>query len=136
MKEVQSIGVVVFDGEKVLLVRSGPAASHFEGKNGLPSGKVDPGETNEQAAVRELNEETGLVTTIDDLSPIKTFIATIEQKQGLVTFVWHTFLCRRFSGSLISTQETTPYWVDIDKLTNVENLLPNIENAVSLARKL
>ncbi|HAV14932.1 MAG TPA: hypothetical protein DCX25_01230 [Candidatus Pacebacteria bacterium] len=136
MKKVQSIGVVVFNGDAVLLVRSGPTASHFEGKNGLPSGKVERDETNEEAAVRELSEETGLITSIEDLHPIKTFTATIEQKQGPVTFVWHTFLCTKYEGTLSSSKETTPYWVKIGELSKIKNLLPNIETAVELAKSV
>jgi 8-oxo-dGTP pyrophosphatase MutT (NUDIX family) len=36
----------------------------------LPAGLVDEGETVEQAAVRELKEETGFVGTVSEMSPI------------------------------------------------------------------
>src|SRR5690554_2219207 len=55
--EVCAGGVVVKDGKIVVIKR----------KNGvwlMPKGHVDPGETLEEAAVREVQEETGLVAVI------------------------------------------------------------------------
>jgi len=52
------VGVLVRDGSRVLLMlRQG---SHGAGEWSLPGGRVDPGETQEQTAARELAEETGL----------------------------------------------------------------------------
>ncbi|MBS3778235.1 MAG: NUDIX hydrolase [Candidatus Thermoplasmatota archaeon] len=53
---------VVFTELKVLLVkRKNPP---FQGMWALPGGFVEYGETTEQAVVREVKEETGLITTI------------------------------------------------------------------------
>lgn len=132
IKKVQTVGVVILRDKEVLLVESGSKSSHISGTYGLPAGKVDLGETHKQAAVRELLEETGLVTQEDFLIPLKTFEATITQKSGPVHFVWHTFLCTSYSGTLNVTEETIPKWVLIDELKNIKNLLPNIEAAVTL----
>lgn len=52
------IRVVVADGEKVLLVRHTYIPGWY-----FPGGAVDPGETAERAAARELDEEAGLELT-------------------------------------------------------------------------
>ena len=62
MIKVESFGIVAFLNEegawKVLLIL------HREGNHwGFPKGKANPGETSLQAAMRELNEETGLEVT-------------------------------------------------------------------------
>ncbi len=131
-KEVQSVGVVVIKGDEVLLVENGSSSSHKNGSFGLPAGKVDPGETHIQAARRELKEETGLDAAEESLIPLKVLEATIQQKQGVVNFIWHTFLCTLYTGDLQSTEETTPRWVPINELPNIPNLLPNVEAAVAL----
>ena len=46
------------DGQVLLLLRTG--TGYRDGEWGLPSGKVEPGETYAEAAARELQEETGL----------------------------------------------------------------------------
>jgi len=59
---IQSAGVVVIDWEpkepEALCVR---AYSNWD----FPKGKVDPGESLQQAAIRELQEETSLETPVD-----------------------------------------------------------------------
>ena len=52
------VGAVVLDGERVLLARRGRAPS--AGKWSIPGGLVHLGERLEEAAVREVQEESGL----------------------------------------------------------------------------
>ncbi|MFC7201969.1 NUDIX domain-containing protein [Haloferax namakaokahaiae] len=51
---------VCTDGDSVLLVRQ-------DGQWVLPGGGVEPGESREDALVREMREETGLATTVTEL---------------------------------------------------------------------
>ncbi|WP_101773909.1 NUDIX hydrolase [Peptostreptococcus faecalis] len=57
-EEVSAGGVVVF-GNTILLLRK------YNGDWVLPKGKVEKGETHEQAALREVKEETGVKANID-----------------------------------------------------------------------
>ena len=64
MKTYRAAGGVVFDGDQVLVLHDRQADQLR-----LPKGHVEPGETDEEAAVREVGEETGLgdLAIVDDL---------------------------------------------------------------------
>ena len=71
-------GVVVVDGERILLIqRTEPPAV---GAWSLPAGYLEADEPPEQAAVRELREETGLQTVPEALTLVST--AFIEHPTG------------------------------------------------------
>ena len=52
MKKEKSCGILVFEGNKVLMVK------HRKGHWGFPKGHVEAGETEEETAIREVKEET------------------------------------------------------------------------------
>ncbi len=55
---IPCVGAILADGERILLIRRGhePEAGRWS----LPGGRIEPGETDHQALVREVREETGL----------------------------------------------------------------------------
>ncbi len=136
--KLQTIGVVVFNADdptKVCLVEQLEGSDHLNGVHGLISGKIEDGETPAQAAARELGEEAGLETTASDMIQVGEFYAEIPQKDGLKRMDWYVFWCIRYSGALKTSDETIPQWIAIEDVATIENLLPNIENAVALAVK-
>jgi len=57
-------GILLVDNKLVLIQRKNPP---FQGQWALPGGFVDYGETVEQAVVREMEEETGVKTSVKKL---------------------------------------------------------------------
>lgn len=130
MEIVPSAAILIIKDGKVLLVRHTEKAGHLTGVYGLPSGRIKSGETEKQAAVRELLEETGLSASEEDLTefPDNYYVAEIDRKgSGKVKFGWRVFLCKNYSGEIKNSEETIPEWVKISNLEDY-NLLPNTKN--------
>jgi 8-oxo-dGTP diphosphatase len=60
-----SVDVIVTDGERVVLIKRG--RDPFKGSWAIPGGFVEYRETVENAAIRELSEETGLYAELVDI---------------------------------------------------------------------
>lgn len=130
---IPTIGVVVFresDPSQVCLAEHLPGAKHRTGSWGLLSGKIEPGETPVEAAVREMREESGLIGKEEDMVFVKQFRASIEQKDGVKDFVWDVYWCRLYTGELRESDETKPHWIPIETIGALKGLLPNIKNAL------
>jgi 8-oxo-dGTP diphosphatase len=104
--------VYVFRGDEVLLVRRGKEPN--KGLWSPPGGKLEPGETPLDCAVRELREETGLAVdhpvlrlVIDELDTVTgeawltfAFVARIEAAHGAAELV-----------AVMGAKEDDPTWV-------------------------
>lgn len=125
--------VLLFNGNKVLLVRHGEGAGHLTGVYGIPGGRPDEGEDIIDAASRELFEETGITVSNKDLIsfPDNQYSANIKRKDGSIKkYTMTVFIGKEFSGEPKASEETSPEWIETSKL-NSYNLLPNVAKAVS-----
>ena len=77
-----AVGAVVFKNEHVLLVRRGKAPSH--GQWAIPGGSVVLGETLQQAAEREILEETGIHIVAG--KPVYVFDVVDRDSEGWVRY--------------------------------------------------
>ena len=93
----------------VLLIRKkrGLGAGKING----PGGKIDPGETPAECAVRETQEELGITV----LDPVKHGELWFEFVDGLKMHV-AVFLGTRHEGEPIETDEAIPLWTPLDAL--------------------
>jgi 8-oxo-dGTP pyrophosphatase MutT (NUDIX family) len=84
----------------------------------LPKGHVEPGETAEQAAVREVAEETGIRGRV--LAPLGSIDFSFTAEDRRVHKTVHHFLLRAVSGELTAGEPevATVAWVALDELAN------------------
>lgn len=76
------VGGVVFQGDKVLLVKRGKEPGL--GRWSIPGGAVDVGESVKSALQREIEEETGLLVEVLDL--VEIFERIIPDAQGRILY--------------------------------------------------
>lgn len=70
-----------------LLFLHRPTHKSQGGKWGVPAGKVEIGETREEAIVREIKEETGLTVTQNSLD----FLKSISVRHSDYDFIYHMY---------------------------------------------
>ncbi len=103
-------------GGKTLMVyrNKKPNDMHMGKWNGL-GGKLEPGESPEECAVREIFEESGLQVHALTLKGFLTFPGFSNDED------WYAFvyLVRDFNGNLISSQEGELRWIEDSELLNL-----------------
>jgi 8-oxo-dGTP diphosphatase len=93
------------------LMAERPSGKHLAGLWEFPGGKVKPGETPEQALVREIDEELGLVIETNALFPI-TFASYTADDFALFMPL---FGCCRWSGQPRPREGQKLQWVTPDQ---------------------
>lgn len=93
-----AVGAVVFKDDRVLLVkRSNPPA---KGMWAVPGGKIQAGETMQQALIRELKEETGLNIKVGEIIYVFDVIQRNDNARLNYHYVIIDFLCELKDGQL------------------------------------
>jgi 8-oxo-dGTP diphosphatase len=104
-KVVWCAALALDDGEGRLLLAQRPPGKSFAGMWEFPGGKIEPGETPEEALRREIHEELGLA--LGELTPL-TFVSHAYPDFHLVMPV---FWVRRWEGTPTPKEGQTLAWV-------------------------
>jgi 8-oxo-dGTP diphosphatase len=133
-RPIVGIGIVVIKGNTVLLVRRGKPPNI--GAWTLPGGAQELGETTEEAARRELLEETGV-----EVGKLH-FAATVDNirhdETGRVRFHYTIidFAARWVSGDPVAdTDVTEAVWAPLDALDDY-GLWSEAHRVIAIARRL
>lgn len=106
---VAGVSVLVTDAGRVLLVHR--ARAPFRGLWALPGGRVEPGETAEDAAAREVIEETGL--RVSGLNAID--LVDVPAADGYPAYAITVFRASGHAGDLrLGDDADAVRWVDLE----------------------
>jgi 8-oxo-dGTP diphosphatase len=115
---------VLSDGGFLLVRRARPPA---EGMFAFPGGRIEPGESTRDAAMRELLEETGL--TVDELEPFDEIeIGTADRLFALTVLVG-----RGVSGTILPGDDAAEAgWFSLEEMAD----LPVTDSTFAIARRI
>jgi 8-oxo-dGTP diphosphatase len=128
---IRVVAAVITDNEgRVLACRRAPHKS-LAGLWEFPGGKVEPGESDEQALVREIREELGVQIEVGD------YLATSIEKAGELDIELAAYFVKLVAGTVLSSSDHDQLqWVSLDALDSVDwapadiPLLANIATAL------
>ena len=111
---VHVAAVALVDADGRILLAQRPEDKAFGGLWEFPGGKLEPGETPEEALVRELGEELEIDTKTSCLAPL-TFASHAYDKAHLIMYL---YVCRVWEGDIKPTEHQQVKWVKISDLNN------------------
>lgn len=129
MKKIEVVAGVIFWKNLVLCVQRPKNKLHYISERfEFPGGKIEEGETKEEALHRELLEELNLSVKI------KSFFLTVVHKYPDFELTMHSFICEVDSKELTLHEHVDQKWLKIKELTELdwaEADIPIVDKLVS-----
>ena len=127
MKTIQVVAAIIVHDGKVFATQRG--YGEWEGWWEFPGGKLEQGETPEEALVREIREELATEISVD------RYVTTVEWDYPSFHLSMRCYLCSVLSGSLTLLEHEAAAWLDVDHLRSVK-WLPADEEIIAQVKKL
>lgn len=124
-KNIKVVAAVIKNGNKIYATQRG--YGEFKGGWEFPGGKIEQGETSQEALVREIEEELETKIKVNNL------IDTIEYDYPTFHLSMECFWCEIIKGNLVLLEAEAAKWLTKEELYSVDwlpadlLLIPKIE---------
>ena len=115
MQTIRVVAAIIIKNEKVFATQRG--YGDFKGGWEFPGGKIDAGETQEEALIREIKEELDTEVEVIEL------LDTVEYDYPNFHLSMDCFICSIKSGDLVLKEHEAAQWLTKETLDSV-NWLP------------
>ena len=115
MKQIEVVAAIILKDGRVFATQRG--YGDFKDWWEFPGGKMEPGESQEQALVREIKEE------LDARIEVGRLIRTVEFDYPEFHLTMHCYRCSVISGGLVLKEHEAARWLTAETIDDV-NWLP------------
>jgi 8-oxo-dGTP diphosphatase len=112
---LQVVAAAMIDETGRVLVQQRPPGKPMAGLWEFPGGKIDAGETPEQALARELHEELGIGVAPADLQPLAFASESLGERHLLLLL----YVLRKWEGVPEARHATVIDWVQVSALQDL-----------------
>jgi 8-oxo-dGTP diphosphatase len=119
MKTIEVVAAIISKDDRIFATQRG----YGEWKDWweFPGGKIEQGETPEEALKREIREELSAEISIDQ------FLCTVDYDYPTFHLTMHCYLCSLQKESLRLNEHEAALWLTKDELNNVKWLPADLE---------
>lgn len=112
MKTIKVAAAIIIHDNQIFVTQRG----YGEFKDGweFPGGKIEEGETSQEALVREIKEE------LDTEIEVKDFLETVEYDYPEFHLSMDCFFCTIKSGELVLKEHEAAKWLTVETLDSVD----------------
>ncbi|MBC1457311.1 8-oxo-dGTP diphosphatase MutT [Listeria newyorkensis] len=127
-KDIHVVGAIIQKNNKILCVQRADSAVNGADWE-FPGGKIEPGETPEQALIREVQEEIGCVITVN-----QAFDHTVYAYEFANVHLT-CFLCDLITGEPVLHVHQEMKWLDTSELSDLKWSPANLPAVEKLQKK-
>ena len=120
MKQIEVVAAIIHDDEERIFATQRGYGDYKDGWE-FPGGKMEPGESTEEALKREIWEELETKIVVEHL------VQTVEYDYPKFHLKMHCFWCHIESGQLILKEHEAARWLKPEDLDSVDWLPADLE---------